>query len=250
MDSIFYQKAFGKLNKESGIDFTTHSVIPIGSITKTLPGIAILKTVELDYLSLDDDTNKYLSFKVINPYHPDKKITLRHLTTHTSTLTYTRHYDKVYIFDNKIPPFYNDFKGKKKEIQAEIDTYNSKVNMTMEELIQKIYVVGGEWYTNKNFLSNSPDEKYSYCNENATKQDYKSFIDEHIVSPMKMTSSGWSMSEYDNKDKGQLYLYKNPLPNYNLITYPNGGFVTNIVDFTNYFQDIIRGYYGEGSLLA
>ena len=259
-DSVFYQEAFGKISKASGQDFTLNTVIPIGSISKTIAGVAIMKAVELGHMTLEDDINRYLNFKIFNPHHPGQIITIKHLTTHTSSLKYTEHYDKAYIFDSKVPPIYADLKGKRKrQAKSEVALYNSNVEMTMEAFVKNIYTPEGKWYSEKNFLSDPPGKTFSYCNENAalaalviegaTQQGYKSFVNQHIVSPTEMTQSGWSMSTYTTEQKGQLYMFSKAIPDYNLITYPDGGFVTNLVDFTKYFQGLIQGYYGEDNFL-
>lgn len=260
-DSVYYQEAFGKISKETGKDFTLNTVMPIGSVSKTLAGISIMKAVELGYLNLEDDINQYLNFKIVNPFHPNKRITIKQLTTHTSTLKYTRHYDNAYLFDRKIPPIYNDLKGKRKRTaRKEIEGYNDNVAMTMEDFVKKIYTEGGEWYNKKNFLSNVPGEKFSYCNENAalaalviegaTNTDFQSFVKQHIIEVTGLTQSSWLMSKYKPAEKGQLYMFSKPIPDYHLITYPDGGFVTNTIDLTKYLQDLIRGYFGEENMLS
>ena len=46
--------------------------------------LAVMQLVEAGRLDLDADINTYLPFKVVNPHHPNERITLRHLATHTS----------------------------------------------------------------------------------------------------------------------------------------------------------------------
>ena len=57
------------------------------SIRKTFTGVAMMQAVQEGKLSLDQDINTYLPFKVVNPSFPDTAITLRQLATHTSGIT-------------------------------------------------------------------------------------------------------------------------------------------------------------------
>ena len=58
----------------------------IASISKTFIGVSMMNAVERGLLNLDDDINKHLSFKVKNPYRPNKKIMVRHLLGHRSSI--------------------------------------------------------------------------------------------------------------------------------------------------------------------
>jgi CubicO group peptidase (beta-lactamase class C family) len=66
-----------------------------------------------------------------------------------------------------------------------------------------------------------------------------------------MLNSGWSYADivienhimpYDNRGK--------PMPDYSLITYPDGGLRTNIIDLSYYLMTVIKGYHQESEMLA
>jgi len=61
------------------VPFTQDTIMNIASISKTIIGAALIRTVQDGKLSLDEDINKYLPFKVANPSFPNEPITLRHL---------------------------------------------------------------------------------------------------------------------------------------------------------------------------
>ncbi|MBN4683912.1 beta-lactamase family protein, partial [Pandoraea nosoerga] len=77
-------KGFGYADVASKRPYTPQTVQPIGSISKTLIGVALMKGVERGWFTLDDDIDTLLPFPVRNPDFPDKPITLRQLATHTS----------------------------------------------------------------------------------------------------------------------------------------------------------------------
>ena len=84
---VVWMKGYGFADKERAVPFTPDTVMNIGSISKTFTGVALMRAVQEGKLSLDEDINTYLPFRVINPHHPNEKITLRHLATHTSGIT-------------------------------------------------------------------------------------------------------------------------------------------------------------------
>src|SRR5688572_26882646 len=86
-NKVVWSKGYGYADKESKLPFTVNTIMNIGSISKTFTGVCLMKAVEEKKLSLDEDINKYLPFKVVNPFFPNEKITLRQIATHTSSLT-------------------------------------------------------------------------------------------------------------------------------------------------------------------
>ena len=93
-DSILVTKSYGYADIQNKVPFTHNTVINIASISKTFISIAIMHAVENNLLDLDNNVNDILPFKVVNPYSPDRIITLRHLMSHTSGIQddYTIYY--------------------------------------------------------------------------------------------------------------------------------------------------------------
>ena len=77
-----------------------------------------------------------------------------------------------------------------------------KIKFRSFEFIENSLTENGKWYTKETFANTKPGEIREYSNigaalcaqiiEFATGQDYQSFTKECIISPLKMTSSGWS----------------------------------------------------------
>ena len=86
-NKVVWTKGYGFADKANATPFTTNTIMNIGSISKTVTGVALMRAVQDGKLSLDEDINVNLPFKVINPFFPKEKITLRHLATHTSGIT-------------------------------------------------------------------------------------------------------------------------------------------------------------------
>ncbi len=254
-EGILYEKGFGYSDLGSKKAYTEQTIQNIGSVSKTLIGIALMKAQEMGALHLDDPIDKYLPFEVVNPNHPKEKITIRHLATHSSSILDSDFYDsKAYIL---------------KDIQQNSDTgyktLNEKFNapdskMPVLEFLQKMLSENGEWYNKEGFSKHKPGAIFEYSNvaatlaaavlEIAVKQSYDKFTKDHILNPLKMNSSGWSFKNITLEKHSKLYADPdNEIPFYSLITYPDGGLITNISELSKYLIELMNGYSGKGVLL-
>lgn len=105
-----------KMNNSSHrVDLLSDDLFRIASISKTFVATAIMQLIEKDRLHLDDDINKYLSFRVFNPEFPNIPITVRMLLTHRSSINDSQGYynfeainplknKKFYLCYNKYAP--------------------------------------------------------------------------------------------------------------------------------------------------
>lgn len=263
-DKVMYSKGFGFSSRENKTPYTTKTVQPIGSISKTFIGVALMRAQELGELDLDDDINDYLSFKIFNPNFKNEKITIRQLANHTSSIIDGDHYDDTYVYNDKIPLFYNDLEDdfpNKNKIKKFVDRVNRNKMMPVEDFIKKQYLERGEYYSVDNFLNNKPGSKYKYTNmgsniaaliiEKATGVSYKEFVKREILKPLKMYNSGWNSKGFNLKNISSLYYVGYLMPaSGDIITYADGNLMTSIDDFTNYFLATIKGYFGESNILS
>jgi len=81
---IAYEKNFGYADVENKVPFTSFTNQNIGSVSKTLIAIALMKAVELHYFTLEINVNDILPFQIESPNDLDGRITVRELTNHTS----------------------------------------------------------------------------------------------------------------------------------------------------------------------
>jgi len=257
-DSILYAKGFGYSDKEKKKRYTKNTVQPIASISKTLVGVALMKAQEMGKLNLDDDINKYLPFKIVNPYFPNSKITIRNLATHSSSLKSSRNYSKTMIFNSNFCQF------SKKEKRYFSKNWCRKCDKNKEipmiDFLKNIYDINGIWYKKSTFLKKEIGSKYHYCNNNAsiaayiiekvTGEKYSDFVRKQILEPLEMSNSSWLFDTTLSNNKSTLYSKKMPLPEYHEIAYPDGSFVTNVLDFGVYFSAVISGFNGEDNIIS
>ena len=255
-NEVLYQNGFGIANLEPKQKYDENTVQNIASVSKTFIGIAILKAQELGKLQLDDPINKYLSFKVTNPYYPNIPITIRQLTTHTSSINDNEVYMKKTIV-------LNDTINLKQNL--DIDILPTKFNppaakITIEEFLKNTLDNRGKWYLKDVFLNKKPGEIYNYSNvgatlaalvlEKATGISYDKFTTENILKPLQMNSSGWSFDSVNySKCTNTFQDKKTPYPFYSLNTYPDGGLLTTSKDMGNYISELLKGFLGKGTLL-
>ena len=79
---------------------TDETRIRCASISKVVLGVAAMVAMEDGYIDLDTDISEYWGETIVNPNHPNEKITIRTLLTHTSSIndldfTHSRDYESV-----------------------------------------------------------------------------------------------------------------------------------------------------------
>lgn len=251
-----YQNGFGLADVAGQKKYTTETVQNIGSVSKTFVGIALLKAQELEKLKLDDPIDQYLDFKVYNPKFPNGRITIRQLATHTSSIIDNEFYSSknYYLKANQ------DLNGMKMTFEDDQPFNPADSLISMKAYFMNALTENGKW--NKgSFSDNSPGDLYEYSNvgtalaayiiERATKQTFRDFTKQYILDPLKMRDSGWKFEDIDVSKYSRLYESPSvPLPYYELVTYPDGGFITNVDDLSKYLSELIRGYNGKGKILS
>ncbi len=255
-DQVLFSKGFGLANTQTDMSYTPNTLQNVASVSKTLLGVALLKAQEQGKLHLDDPINEHLPFEINNPYYPLRKITIRHLATHTSTIKDTDYYDqKAYVLTNA------SYLGLP-ILQERSENFQSPhQHETMDSYLQKLYSIDGDWFGITNFMNVQPGSKYEYSNagaalaayviEQATGISYDRYTQEHILKPLGMEHTGWSFDQVDMNMHCELYAdKKNALPKYYLVTYPDGGLLTNLEDLSKFLMELIRAYHGQGSLLT
>jgi CubicO group peptidase (beta-lactamase class C family) len=222
-----------------------------------------MKVQEMGKLNLNDNINDYLPFKIYNPNFPNENITIQQLANHTSSILDGDSYDRTYVFKNKIPPFYKGFADNelKTEVKTWVEMINENEMMPLGEFIKKQYVKDQIWYSKEhNFSSNQPGSTYKYSNmganiaayiiEQTTGENYAEFVKEHLLIPLQMNNTGWRGKNYEPRNSSILYWYGVPMPDGDLITYPDGNLMSNVIDYSKFLSTMIRGYGGEADLLT
>lgn len=256
-NGIIYQKNFGFADIRKGIPYSANTIQNIGSVSKSLISIAVMKAVELKYFTLETNINDILPFKVINPRHPDDIITIRELTNHTSGIV-----DNDSIYPNSYR-FYPALRSYDKELMGLIEAkgYQGKIkDSNMKDFFYNYLCKEGKYYSEENFGADKAGKTYSYSNlgsalaacliEIKSGTSYDKFTARYILEPLKMKNSGWFVEAAKLKSYARLYYnHDMDFPLYSLLTYPDGGLRTSCNDLSKYLKAIIKGYNGDLTLL-
>lgn len=85
-DHIGASGASGLADRKSGRAVTIDDPVRVASVSKLVVALGVMRLVEQGKLSLDVDVSRYLGWTLRNPAHPDSRITLAMLLSHTSSL--------------------------------------------------------------------------------------------------------------------------------------------------------------------
>lgn len=228
---LAWSKGYGWADKARQRPFTPDTVMNIGSISKTVTGMAMMRAVQDGKLSLDADINAYLPFKIRNQFYPNASITLRQLATHTASLT-----DRWAVYQNT---YY----------------YNGDEPEALADFLRGYFTPGGAHYAIENFLNHMPGTHREYSNigaalagyivERAVGEPLNSYTRRHFFEPLLMQNSSWSLSEIGENRHATLYIAQNelttPIPLYRSTTYPDGGLRTSVSDLSKLFIALLNG---------
>lgn len=87
---------YGQLNPE-GAPITADTLFRVGSISKMVTAMGVMRLVEEGKLTLDGDVSQWLGFALRNPQYPDTPITLRQIMSHTAGLRDSTFYTQALL---------------------------------------------------------------------------------------------------------------------------------------------------------
>jgi CubicO group peptidase (beta-lactamase class C family) len=233
---VAWSQGYGFADKQRALPFTPDTIMNVGSIAKPFMGVALMRAVHEGKLSLDADINRYLPFRVVNPHYPKAKITLRHLATHTSGIS-----DRWEVYSGTYH-------------------YGGDAPESLGHFLKQYFAANGKTYAPSNFLDARPGAKREYSNigaalagyiiERAFDESLNVYTRKHIFTPLKMTRTGWFLSEIDLANHTSLYVSHNghiiPIPLYGGTTYPDGGVRTSVADLSKFFVALLNDGEANG----
>ncbi len=162
---------FGYSDKEEKKPMKRTTIFRIASISKPITATALMQLAQKKKCRLDDDISAYLGYRLRNPWHPRKAITLRHLLTHSSGISDGGRYD--------------DF------LQASYSTSPPP----LRSILQK----DGIYYSKKTWKRHAPGKKFTYSNlgygiiativERVSKTRFDLYCKKNIFSPLGIKAS-------------------------------------------------------------
>src|SRR5467141_4013150 len=162
-DRVVWTNAYGYSNLWARTPATPNTVYLIGSTFKAMSTIALLQQMEQGKFKLDDRVNDYLTDFKIQGEDPQHPVTFRHLLTHTSGLP--GDFGPFPVWGDTVPP-------------------------TLEEYLRKSLKVSKPPLTSVVY-SNMAYTLVAYLVQKFSAVPYKQYIQEHIFTPLEMTSTAF-----------------------------------------------------------
>jgi len=162
-DRVIWSGAYGYSNLWARTPASTNTVYLIGSTFKAMSTFALLQQMEQGKFQLDDPVNKYLTDFKIQGEDPQHPITFRHLLTHTSGLP--GDFGAFPVWGDTVPPSLDDYLRK-------------SLKVTRAPLVKVEY-------------SNLAFTLVAYLVQKFSGVPYKQYIQEHIFTPIEMTSTAF-----------------------------------------------------------
>ncbi len=162
-DRVIWISAYGYSNLWARTPATPSTVYLIGSTFKAMSTVALLQQMEQGKFKLDDRVNDYLTDFKIQGEDPQHPVTFRHLLTHTSGLP--ADFGPFPVWGDTAPP-------------------------SLEEYLRKSLKVTKPPLTSVTY-SNMAYTLVAYLVQNFSGVPYKQYIQEHIFTPLEMSSTAF-----------------------------------------------------------
>lgn len=216
---IYFQDNWG--SRSDGTPVTSETLFTLGSISKPLTSLALMKLVEQKNIELDQTIDTYIPSFQYNKNGFEKNITIRHLLTHTSGIS--------------------SYEG------LEVAELMLRGVNAIDEAVQKLNNVS---------LNHEPGEihQYSAANylllgkviENVTDQSFAEFMDDEIYSALEMNRT---VSNYENANRlgyqpGFQSWFGKPIKSENLFDdsgAPYGYIASTANDMSKFIQFLLDG---------
>jgi CubicO group peptidase (beta-lactamase class C family) len=163
-DRVIWTGAYGYSNLWARTPATPNTVYLIGSTFKAMSTIALLQQMEQGKFKLDDRVNDYLTDFKIQSEDAQHPVTFRHLLTHTSGLP-GGDFGPLSVWGDSAPP-------------------------PLEEYLRKSLKVAKPPLTSVVY-SNLAYTLVAYLVQKFSGVPYKQYIQEHIFTPLEMTSTAF-----------------------------------------------------------
>jgi CubicO group peptidase (beta-lactamase class C family) len=217
-DTMLLNKSYGYASLELSTPMPSDGIFDIGSVTKQFTAAAILKLVEANKLSLDDDFTEYLPFDT-----KGRKVTIAQLLDHTS--------------------------GMEADMGEELEFFDMLTNQGLpHNAIVKMFKPKDFMFEPGEALIYN-NNAYSYLGliiEKVTGQSYEDYLKETFFKPLGMnsTSFGSNIEVTKNKVNGYRYdslgIQQKPYLNYNL-PYSAGSLSSNTQDLLIWMKALHQG---------
>jgi len=189
---VVYLDSWGHRDRESNLPMTADSIVRMYSMSKPITTVGIMMLIEEGKLSLDDPVSKYIpQFAALEVLVDGKRIpskrsmTIKHLLTHTSGLTYG------FFADHPVDKLYREAETHKTKDLAELVNVLGRLPLK--------YQPGERW-------------NYSYSTdvlgrviEVVTRVPLDEYLEYWVFKPLKMKDTGFSIRKKSHAQIAKIY---------------------------------------------
>ena len=223
---ILWTGAFGWANLENNRAVTVDTPFMLASVSKTVTAAAVMKAEEQGRLSLGDEVNVRLPFKVDNPKLDDERIEVRHLVSHTSGI---------------------------KDNWGQMPYADGDSPHALGAYLEGYLVAGGTWYdADKNFYAYAPGTGVNYGNiatalagylvEVHTDAPFDAFCEDTLFDVLDMDQTGWHLQDFDPATVAMPYGLRQgefeALGHYGYPDYPDGQLRSSVSDMATFLAAV------------
>lgn len=220
-----YTHAFGYTNKETNKAATTESLFRFGSITKMLPGIAILQLQEQGKLQLTDNLRDIVpEFSFENDWHESHPVQIQHLLEHTTG--------------------WDNHPGEQKIFEHDQTSLKEVLAIYPQSRVSR-WVPG-----TRSAYSNTGPTVAAYVVEELTGMSFSDYVKEHIFQPLGMENSHLLKPENWQSEAVMPYLNNGMAAGYeHIATRPASSLTASMTDM-NKLLSLFINPTGSGVLSA
>ena len=218
---IVFSGGSGRAELDNGTPYDGRTVNNIGSISKVVATVGLMKLVEEGKIDLDAALQTYL------PYYPEKKwpVTLRHVLTHSSG---TRHYDGV------------EFGKHRTGAMRRYDSFEEATKIWRDSPL--LYKPGSAW----SYSSHAFNLLHGFI-EKASGESFEDYLRLNVFEPAGMLATQFDVPTrvihgrghgYERDDQGRIVhtIYEDPS-----FKYAGGGILASMEDLVRFADAINRG---------
>ncbi|MGC8760716.1 MAG: serine hydrolase domain-containing protein [Bryobacteraceae bacterium] len=236
-------RAYGLRDVENRLPMERDTIVHIYSMTKTVTSVAVMMLVEEGRLSLDDRVEKYIpEFKGLKVYkggtveRPEleelaRPITVKHLLTHTSGLTYGWGNDNVSALYRKVDPL-----GAR----------------SLKEFIERLSRLPLAFQPGERYEYSVSIDVLGYLVEVVSGEPFDQFVEKRITGPLKMPDTHFRLPEAKRPRLARIYSRREgklvPQPGLQTGGVPYGGMglYSTIGDYARFAQMLLNGGQLDG----
>lgn len=236
-------RTYGLRDVENRLPMEKDTIVHVYSMTKPITSVAVMMLVEEGRLTLDDPVGRFIpelkGLKVYKGGTVDRPVledaarpvTVKHLLTHTSGLTYGWGNDNVSALYRKVDPLGAP---------------------SLKEFIQRLGKLPLAFHPGERYEYSMSIDVLGYLVEVVSGEPFDQFVEKRITGPLKMTDTHFKLPESKRARLAKIYsrregkLTAQPGLQTGGVPYGGMGLYSTIGDYARFAQMLVNGGHLDG----